>query len=324
VPAVPEHTIVALMGPTASGKTELAIRLADVMPVSIISVDSAMIYRGMDVGTAKPAATVLARYPHRLIDLKDPRETYSAGEFVENARVCVADALAGGRLPLLVGGTMLYFKAFKTGLADLPPTASDVRDALAERARVEGLAALHTELQRIDPVAAMRIHPNNPQRLLRALEVYATSGRPISEFWANQQQHGGAARALGCRLVEYSIEPPRAAIHARIEHRFERMLDAGLLDEVRALMARGDLSLQTPSMRAVGYRQVWQHLCGESEHAVMVANAVAATRQLAKRQLTWLRSWTGKTVLNDPAEASGVDAILQSLEAERIVRRSKK
>ena len=199
-----------------------------------------------------------------------------------------------------------------------------MRDALAERARVEGLATLHTELSRIDPEAATRIHPNNPQRLLRALEVYATSGRPISEFWANQQQHGGVAHALDCRLVEYSIEPPRAAIHARIERRFERMLDAGLLDEVRALIARGDLSLQTPSMRAVGYRQVWQHLRGDIEHAAMVANAVAATRQLAKRQLTWLRSWTGKTVLNDPAEASGVDAILQSLEAERIVRRSKK
>ncbi len=320
--AVPENTIVALMGPTASGKTELAMRLADVMPVSIISVDSAMIYRGMDVGTAKPAAAVLARYPHQLIDLKDPRETYSAGEFIEDARACVAAALAAGRLPLLVGGTMLYFKAFKHGLADLPPTAPDVRDALAARARREGLAALHDELRRVDPVAAASIHPNNPQRLLRALEVYTTSGRPISEFWANQQQHGGVARTLECRLLEYSIEAPRAAIHARIERRFERMLDAGLLDEVRGLLGRGDLSLQTPSMRAVGYRQVWQHLCGDIEHAAMVASAIAATRQLAKRQLTWLRSWTGKTVLNDPAEASGVDAILQSLEADRIVPRS--
>ena len=222
---------------------------------------------------------------------------------------------------MLVGGTMLYFNAFKHGLADLPPTAPDVREALAVRARVEGLVALHEELRRIDPVAAERIHPNNPQRLLRALEVYTTSGRPISLFWEEQRQ-GGVAAALKCRLVEYAIEPPRAAIHARIETRFERMLDAGLLDEVRGLMARGDLSLQTPSMRAVGYRQVWQHLCGDVDYAAMITNAVAATRQLAKRQLTWLRSWTGKSVLNDPAEAGAVDAMLQSLGAERIVRRS--
>jgi tRNA dimethylallyltransferase len=321
VRAVPQNTIVALMGATASGKTELAMRLADAMPVAIISVDSAMIYRGMDIGTAKPAAPLLERYPHQLIDLKDPRETYSAGEFVADARACCVEALANRRLPLLVGGTMLYFNAFKHGLADLPPTPPHVREALAVRARVEGLVALHEELGRIDPVAAERIHPNNPQRLLRALEVYTTSGRPISSFW-EEQRHGGVAAALNCRLVEYAIEPPRAAIHARIETRFERMLDAGLLDEVRGLMARGDLSLQTPSMRAVGYRQVWQHLCGDVDYAAMITNAVAATRQLAKRQLTWLRSWTGKSVLNDPAEAGVADAMLQSLGAERIVRRS--
>jgi tRNA dimethylallyltransferase len=308
------------MGPTASGKTELAMRLADVVPVSIISVDSAMIYRGMNIGTAKPSAATLARYPHELIDLKDPADAYSVGAFVEDARACVRAALAAGRLPLLVGGTMLYFKAFKTGLAELPVTPPDIREAFERRARREGLAPLYDELQRVDPVAALGIHPNNPQRLLRALEVYATSGRPISEFWARQQR-GGVAGELDCRVVEFSIEPPRDLIHRRITHRFSDMLDAGLLDEVRSLMARGDLSVDSPSMRAVGYRQVWQHLSGVIDHAAMVARALAATRQLAKRQLTWLRGWTDKTLLNDITEAS-VAAILQSLGGDRIVPRS--
>jgi len=213
---------------------------------------------------------------------------------------------------------MLYFKAFKGGIADLPETPSDTRRELELRAQRVGLAALHEELQRIDPVAAAGIHPNNPQRLLRALEVYATTGRPISDFWA-QQQDAGVAQALGCRLLEFAIEGPREAVSARIERRFGEMLHAGLLDEVRALMARGDLSVEQPSMRAVGYRQVWQHLSGEIDHATMVERAVAATRQLAKRQRTWLRSWSGKTALNDAAEAG---PILQSLRGDRIVRRS--
>jgi tRNA dimethylallyltransferase len=314
----PDDLIVTLMGATASGKTELAMRLADALPVEIISVDSAMVYRQMDIGTAKPDAAVLARYPHRLIDLKDPAESYSVGEFVADAKACVAAALKAGRLPLLVGGTMLYFKAFKGGIADLPETSSDSRRELEQRAQRLGLAALHEELRRVDPIAAAGIHPNNPQRLLRALEVYATSGRPISDFWA-QQQDGGVAQALGCRLLEFAIEAPREAVNARIERRFDEMLHAGLLDEVRALMARGDLSVEHASMRAVGYRQVWRHLSGEFDRATMVDRAVAATRQLAKRQRTWLRSWSGKTVLNDAAEAG---PILQSIRGDRIVERS--
>ncbi len=314
----PDDVIVTLMGPTASGKTDLAMRIADAMPVTIISVDSAMVYREMNIGTAKPTAAVLEHYPHQLIDLKDPAESYSVGEFVTDARACVAEALQAGRLPLLVGGTMLYFKAFKGGIAELPETSADIRAELERRAQREGLAALHEELQRIDPVAAAGIHPNNPQRLLRALEVYATSGRPISEFWARQSS-GGVAQALGCRLLEFAIEAPRDTVNARIERRFDAMLSAGLLDEVRALIARGDLSLEKPSMRAVGYRQVWRHLSGEIDHATMIDRAVAATRQLAKRQRTWLRSWPGKTVLNDAAEAG---PILQSIRGARIVRRS--
>jgi tRNA dimethylallyltransferase len=312
--------IVTLMGPTAAGKTELALRLADALPVAIISVDSAMIYRGLDIGTAKPARDVLARYPHALIDVKDPAQSYSVAEFVADARACVKTALSEGRVPLLVGGTMLYFKAFKRGLADLPPTPPAVREMLRQRARDEGLAALHAELVRVDPAAAQRIHPNNPQRLLRALEVYTVSGRPISEFWARQTPDDFAS-VHGCRLVEFAIEPARDVVHRRIETRFDAMLDAGLLAEVQRLMVRGDLSPDAPSMRAVGYRQVWQHLSGAIDFAQMRASAIAATRQLAKRQYTWLRSWSDKTLLNDSVEAN-VAGILQSLGGERIVRRS--
>ncbi len=314
----PDDVIVTLMGPTASGKTDLAMRIADALPVEIISVDSAMVYRDMNIGTAKPTAAVLERYPHRLVDLKDPAESYSVGQFVADARACVATALEAGRLPLLVGGTMLYFKAFKGGIADLPETSDEIRAELERRAQREGLAALHRELQRIDPVAAAGIHPNNPQRLLRALEVYAASGRPISEFWARQPR-GGVAQALGCRLLEFAIEAPRDVVNARIERRFDDMLTGGLLEEVRALMVRGDLSPEVPSMRAVGYRQVWQHLSGDIDRATMVDRAVAATRQLAKRQRTWLRNWSGKSVLNDAVEAG---PILQSIRGDRIVRRS--
>jgi tRNA dimethylallyltransferase len=315
--AIPENTIVTLMGPTAAGKTELALRLADTVDVDIISVDSAMIYKGMDIGTAKPPAAVLRRYPHRLVDQKDPAESYSAAEFISAARGCIEAAIAAGRLPVLVGGTMLYFKALKHGLADVPPVNSDVRIRLALRAQQEGLPALHAELSRVDPTAALGIHPNNPQRLLRALEVYHSSGERISDFWARQPP-GGIASALGCRLVELSIEPPRALIHERIARRFAMMLDAGLLDEVRGLMARGDLSVDMPSMRAVGYRQVWEHLSGAVDHDTMVVRAVAATRQLAKRQLTWLRSWSGKTLIND-GEQAHMGAILQSIRGASIV-----
>jgi tRNA dimethylallyltransferase len=315
-----ENTIVTLMGPTASGKTDLALRLADTIDIDIISVDSAMIYKGMDIGTAKPAAAVLQQYPHQLIDFKDPLESYSAAQFVADARRCVEAALAARRLPVLVGGTMLYFKAFKEGLADIPATPPEVRSLLAQRAREEGLAVLYDELMRVDPVAASGIHPNNPQRLLRALEVYRSSGQRISDLWASQQR-GGVADALGCRLIELTIEPPRALVHERIATRFTGMLDAGLEGEVRTLMQRGDLSVTLPSLRAVGYRQVWEHLSGSVDHATMVTRAIAATRQLAKRQYTWLRSWPGKTLVID-VEQVNMGAILQSIRGAPIVRRS--
>ena len=308
------------MGPTASGKTDLALRIADRMACDIISVDSAMVYRTMDIGTAKPSAATLARYPHALIDIRDPTQAYSAGEFVADARARVAAALERGRLPLLVGGTMLYFKAFSGGMAELPTASAEIRATLEERARREGLGTLHAELVRIDPVAAAAIHPNNPQRLLRALEVHAASGAPISAFWVRQRA-GGVADELGCRLLEFALEPQRAANHAAIAQRFAAMLAAGLLDEVRALMARSDLTPAMPSMRAVGYRQVWQHLAGAIDRAAMIDRAVAATRQLARRQRTWLRNWPEKIVLNDVVEAN-LGSILQSLRSNRIVRSS--
>jgi tRNA dimethylallyltransferase len=319
--SIPPRTIATLMGPTASGKTDLALRIADRLPVDIISVDSAMVYRGMDVGTAKPSRDVLARHPHELIDIRDPAQAYSAGEFVADARACVVASLERGRLPLLVGGTMLYFKAFRGGIAELPVAAPEIRAMLDARARREGLAALHVELARIDPIAAAVIHPNNPQRLLRALEVHAASGSPISEFWARQRR-GGVADGLDCRLLEFALEPPRTANYATIAQRFADMLAAGFLDEVHALMARGDLAPTLPSMRAVGYRQAWQHLSGDIDRETMVDRATAATRQLAKRQRTWLRSWPEKIVLNDAVEAN-LDSFLQSLLSNRIVRRSR-
>jgi len=293
------------------------MRMADTMPVDIISVDSAMIYRGMDIGTAKPAPELLHRYPHALTDIRDPSESYSVAQFLNDARACIESALERGRLPLLVGGTMLYFKALKQGLAEMPGVPDAVRQDLAKKAQRVGLAALHDELRRVDPIAAAGIHPNNPQRLLRALEVYVATGEPISTHWARQAR-GGVADALGCRLVELTIEPPRALLHARIEHRFAAMLEAGLLSEVRRLHSRGDLSIEAPSMRCVGYRQVWDYLDGATDYDTMIARAIAATRQLAKRQYTWLRGWIGKRQVSS-GEQVNLGAILQSFRGASIV-----
>jgi tRNA dimethylallyltransferase len=316
----PPNTIVTLMGPTAAGKTELALALAELIDVDIISVDSAMIYRGMDIGTAKPSREVLARHRHRLIDIRDPTETYSAADFVADASDAVEAALAAGRLPLLVGGTMLYFKAFKHGLAAMPRTSPALRMELTERAHRDGLDALHAELVRVDPQAAAGIHPHNRQRLLRALEVYRSTGRPISEFWALQQDGGVAAR-LGCRLCEFAIAAPRERSSATIAARFDAMLAAGFLEEVRRLMQRGDLSADLPSMRCVGYRQVWEHLVGATDAETMRARAVTATRQLAKRQRTWLNSWRDLHVI-DIVERADPAAILHSIRGAPIVPRT--
>ncbi|HYQ39118.1 MAG TPA: tRNA (adenosine(37)-N6)-dimethylallyltransferase MiaA [Pseudomonas sp.] len=286
-----------LMGPTASGKTDLAIELARVLPCEIISVDSALVYRGMDIGTAKPSRELLAEFPHRLIDIRDPAESYSAAEFRADALAAMAEITAAGRIPLLVGGTMLYFKALLEGLADMPSADPEVRAQLEAQAAAEGLAALHAELLRVDPESAARIHPNDPQRLVRALEVYRVSGLSMSEHRRRQalrNPHAGAplGQALPYTVAHLAIAPEqRQVLHERIARRFHLMLEQGLIAEVEALHARGDLHPGLPSIRSVGYRQVWEYIEGRLTRDEMIERGIIATRQLAKRQFTWLRSW---------------------------------
>jgi len=275
------------MGPTASGKTALAVELVRRLPCEIISVDSAMIYRGMDIGTAKPGPEVLAEAPHHLIDILDPADSYSTARFRSDALALMESIRQRGRLPLLVGGTMLYFRGLFHGLAELPEADEGLRRALDAEAAAQGWAALHARLARLDPVSAARIHPNDPQRIQRALEVHALSGQPMSALLAAQARE----QRLPWRVLKLARAPEsRALLHVRIEERFRAMLDAGLIDEVARLRARPDLSPELPSMRCVGYRQVLEYLDGRSERAAMVERGIVASRQLAKRQLTWLRA----------------------------------
>jgi tRNA dimethylallyltransferase len=285
------------MGPTASGKTGLSLALADALPVDLISVDSALVYRGMDIGTAKPSRAVLAHYPHALIDILDPAEAWSAGAFVAAAREAMEAAWKRGRIPLLVGGTMLYFRALRRGLAALPGADPGVRAALdAEAARL-GWPALHERLRAVDPAAAAVIRSSDRQRIQRALEVWMLTGRPIS---ALQADSAGGVEARYCSLALDCAD--RAALHARIEQRFDHMLAAGFVAEVAALRARPDLSPDLPSMRAVGYRQLWAHLEGDLSLEEARYRGVVATRQLAKRQMTWLRAEAGldRVALDEP------------------------
>ena len=276
---------VLLMGPTGSGKSALAIRLAEELPLEIISVDSALVYRGMDIGTAKPQLALRARIPHHLIDIRDPAASYSAGEFARDAQLAMQDIWRRGRQPLLVGGTMLYFHALSAGIAPLPPADPGVRAAIDAQAAEVGWAALHAELARVDPQAAGRIHVNDPQRIQRALEVYRLTGSPITKL--QQRRLSGFADV---NVMEFAIAPlERAELHTNIELRFKAMLAAGFLAEVRGLYERGDLNAEHPSMRAVGYRQLWRYLAGHCAFDQATEQAIAATRQLAKRQLTWLR-----------------------------------
>jgi tRNA dimethylallyltransferase len=275
----------ALLGPTASGKSALAQKLAERYPVEIVSVDSAQVYRGMDIGTAKAGAAERARVPHHLIDLIDPDERYSTGQFRADAIRAIVGILERKRIPLLVGGTMLYYRSLAAGLDELPAADARVRSAIDAEAAQRGWPALHAALAAIDPQAASRIAPNDAQRIQRALEVFRLTGKPISSL-----QRGAAGRApfaiKACALL-----PERSALHASIEKRFDAMLAAGLVEELRGLRKRYRLSADMPSMRAVGYRQVWEFLEGKCDAAAMRARALAATRQLAKRQLTWLRSF---------------------------------
>jgi len=274
------------MGPTAAGKTDLAVALAARLPCDIISVDSGQIYRGMDIGTAKPGPEVLSRAPHRLLDIRDPSESYSAARFCADAQRELAKILAAGRIPLLVGGTMLYFRALLQGLSRLPEADGAVRARLAAEASAEGWAALHRRLAAVDPTAARRIHPNDPQRIQRALEVYELTGYPLSQLLERHRR-----RVLPYRFLKLARVPAeRVTLHQRIERRFLNMLELGFEAEVRALWARGDLTSELPSMRCVGYRQMLKYLFTEYTFEDMLQRSISATRQLAKRQLTWLRS----------------------------------
>lgn len=278
-----------LMGPTASGKTALACKLSELFPLDLISVDSALVYRGMDIGTAKPDATTLARYPHALIDIRDPGQPYSAADFVADALPAMQRASAQGRVPLLVGGTGLYFRALQQGLSNLPEADPATRAKLAAEAAQLGWPAMHARLSQRDPVAASRIGCNDAQRLQRALEVIELTGRPLSEL-----QRGGAAVCFPWRVLKLTLFPAdRKLLHERIAARFDAMLAAGFLDEVRALRTCTDLHAELPAIRAVGYRQAWEHLDGQTDLAGFRDRAIFATRQLAKRQITWLRSDAG-------------------------------
>ncbi len=276
-----------LMGPTASGKTDLAIALTEYLPCELISVDSALVYREMDIGTAKPTAEELAKAPHRLINIKDPSEPYSAADFREDALREMSEITSRGKIPLLVGGSMLYFKALRDGLAELPAADQMIRDKLLQDAETFGWEQLHKKLQQVDPVAAERIKPTDAQRLQRALEVYESTGRSLSDWHAEQK-----LQQLPYNVVNLAIAPKdRSVLHQRIAVRYERMMEQGFVEEVRKLYERGDLDPTLPAVRAVGYRQVWSYLNDEMDYPTMVDKGIIATRQLAKRQLTWLRSW---------------------------------
>ncbi len=278
--------VLALIGPTAAGKTDVAVELATRFPLDIVSVDSAMVYRGMDIGTAKPGADVLARAPHRLIDLCDPSEPYSAAMFRADALREIDAILAAGRTPLLVGGTMLYFRALERGLSGLPPADPATRRRLEEEGRRLGWPALHARLSQGDPAAAERIHPNDPQRIQRALEVLELTGRPMSALLGR-----GDAEPLPFSMVKIHVMPEdRAGLHRRIEQRFRQMMEIGLLGEVETLYKRGDLAPDLPAIRAVGYRQLWEYLDGETDLPAAVTRAITETRRLARRQLTWMRA----------------------------------
>ncbi|MCL9776359.1 tRNA (adenosine(37)-N6)-dimethylallyltransferase MiaA [Vibrio methylphosphonaticus] len=305
--------VLFLMGPTASGKTDLAIRLRQQYPVEIISVDSALIYKGMDIGTAKPDADELSAAPHRLIDILDPSEAYSAADFRRDALAEIAKIHAEGKIPLLVGGTMLYFKALLQGLSPLPAADPEIRKQLEQEAKDKGWQALHDELMAIDPVSANRIHPNDPQRLSRALEVYRISGKSLTELTEVKGE------PLPFRVKQFAVAPKdRALLHKRIELRFDKMIQAGFEDEVKALYARKDLHPDLPSIRCVGYRQMWEYLDGDCSFDDAIFRGICATRQLAKRQITWLRSWEDLVWLDSEHIESSMKTLTDAIASDGI------
>ncbi|EPF9309800.1 tRNA (adenosine(37)-N6)-dimethylallyltransferase MiaA [Vibrio vulnificus] len=301
-----------LMGPTASGKTELAIRLRQRYPVELISVDSALIYKGMDIGTAKPDEREQQLAPHRLIDILEPTEAYSAADFRRDALEAMNEIVAQGKIPLLVGGTMLYFKALLEGLSPLPAANAEIRQQIEQEALTKGWSVLHDELQEIDPVSAARIHPNDPQRLSRALEVYRISGKTLTELTETKGE------SLPFRVKQFAIAPKeRAELHRRIELRFDKMMEAGFEQEMRALYTRKDLHPDLPSIRCVGYRQMWDYLDGNCTLDDAIYRGICATRQLAKRQITWLRSWDNLTWLDSENIEQSLETLSEAIASDR-------
>ncbi|MGB1382669.1 MAG: tRNA (adenosine(37)-N6)-dimethylallyltransferase MiaA [Porticoccaceae bacterium] len=280
--------VIFLMGPTASGKTDLAISLLEHLPVELINVDSAQIYQQMDIGTAKPDSETLSKAPHRLLSFCDPADAYSAADFANDAKKEIADIHSMGRIPLLVGGSMLYFKVLLEGLSDLPSADADIRKGIQEQADREGWASVHQQLQLVDPITAEKLHPNHSQRIQRALEVYKITGTPLSEL--QSQSQGGIEQDYDVRQYALVMQN-RALLHQRIEQRFMAMMEAGFASEVEQLFRRGDLHADLPSIRAAGYRQLWDYFEGYCGLDEAVEKAIIATRQLAKRQQTWLRNW---------------------------------
>jgi len=309
-----EHKPLAifLMGPTASGKTDLAIQLRQQLPVEVISVDSALIYRGMDIGTAKPSKAELALAPHRLIDICDPAESYSAANFRTDALREMQEISAQGKIPLLVGGTMLYYKALLEGLSPLPSADEKVRSEIEAKAELIGWAGLHQELSKIDPISAQRINPNDSQRINRALEVFYLTGKTLTELTAQKGE------ALPYDILQFAIAPEqREVLHLRIEQRFHKMIELGFQQEVEKLYRRADLNENLPSIRCVGYRQMWEYLRGDYDHDEMVFRGICATRQLAKRQITWLRGWTSPIQWLDSLQpAQALEKVLTSVSAK--------
>ncbi|STY61835.1 tRNA (adenosine(37)-N6)-dimethylallyltransferase MiaA [Mannheimia glucosida] len=299
-----------LMGPTASGKTDLAIALRQELPVEVISVDSALIYKGMDIGTAKPSKEELALAPHRLIDILDPAESYSAMNFHADALREMADITAQGKIPLLVGGTMLYYKALLEGLSPLPSADPAIRAEIESRAAQHGWATLHQELVKIDPIAGARINPNDSQRINRALEVFYITGKTMTELTAQQGE------ALPYNILQFAIAPQdRAVLHQRIEQRFHKMIELGFEEEVKRLFLRKDLHINLPSIRCVGYRQMWEYLQGDISLDEAIFKGICATRQLAKRQITWLRGWQGElTWLDSLAPTSSKAKMVEKID----------
>ncbi|HET8808074.1 MAG TPA: tRNA (adenosine(37)-N6)-dimethylallyltransferase MiaA [Methylophaga sp.] len=296
------------MGPTASGKTDLALNIARELPVEIISVDSALVYRDMDIGTAKPSLTERQQVPHHLIDIIEPCEIYSVGQFREDASRLMAEITSRNRIPLLVGGTMLYFNSLQRGLADLPAANAVIRQRLDQEAAEHGLAYMHQRLQKIDPESAARIRHTDPQRLQRALEIYELTGTPMSQLIAKTQPD------LPYQMINIVLAPfQRKILHSRIAARYQQMMANGFLDEVRKLVVRGDCHENLPAIRAVGYRQAWAHLHGEYDEATFIDKAIIATRQMAKRQITWLRAQQDATWF-DSGPSLPVSAVMQYLQ----------